>query len=643
MKKKKKNDSDEGKEKFKTVMKCQKIPLKNIAKDDTIMQKINEAVERTNKIVVQTYNFIKLYFLYCVEKDKKLPDLTSNFIETCMKIVSTKEDGRGKPPNEKTIELMKKLESFYDKYYLETLPKNYEKISSSKINIILKYEAEDMLKNFHNNVKFNFIDKLNTLVNVKFKLKDKLDECKTKEDKSKVRNEFRLIKLDLINSIKEDYKYQSNKKYHKWINENYKKIMPNKKEYDKDNIYYDVKKNVNDYQVPMININKLLYETDKDIKLFNAVPLRTDIKPKYITLDTSCLINLLIEENSIEYLKNVKKYKKEIWDKYFKMDHKVFKRKNYDFDYLIKTDGLASSIILVNNVKIENNIDDKKVDYIDDLKKTKLNTLKNKKIVGIDPGKNTLMYCTDGDNYLKYTQYQRRFEIKSKKYNKIINKDKKETTFKDKKKNKSIIELETELSSYNHKICNFEEFKKYLVQKNKLNEQLFDYYKKELYRKLKWYRFINTQRTEDNFINRFNDKFGDNKNVVIGIGDFQEKTFMKYKEPTKTKGFRKMFMKHGYEIYLVDEFRTSCRCHNCFSECEKFKKKTKIKDEKETSYLAHGILRCKNVNYCKNSNVKDKNLLWMRDKNGCQNIRMLADYAIKNKPRPKEFQREKYY
>ena len=109
-----------------------------------------------------------------------------------------------------------------------------------------------MLKNFHNNIKFNFIDKLNTLVNVKFKLKNELEMCKTKEEKLKVRNEFRLIKLDLIGSIKEDYKYQSNNKYHNWIKENYKKIMPNKKKYDKDNIYYDVKKNVNDYQVPFI-------------------------------------------------------------------------------------------------------------------------------------------------------------------------------------------------------------------------------------------------------------------------------------------------------------------------------------------------------------------------------------------------------
>ena len=102
------------------------------------------------------------------------------------------------------------------------------------------------------------------------------------------------------------------------------------------------------------------------------------------------------------------------------------------------------------------------------------------------------------------------------------------------------------------------------------------------------------------------------------------------------RGFWKLYRKHGYNVFLVDEFRTSCRCHNCFSECEKFKKKVKVNGEKEIHYLEHGILRCKNVNYC-------KNLLWMRDKNVCLNIRMLAEYAIKNKPRPKEFRREKYY
>ena len=69
------------------------------------------------------------------------------------------------------------------------------------------------------------------------------------------------------------------------------------------------------------------------------------------------------------------------------------------------------------------------------------------------------------------------------------------------------------------------------------------------------------------------------------MGDFEEKKFMKYKEPTKTKGFRKIFMKHGYDVYLVDEFRTSCRCHNCFSECEKFKKKTKTPKQIDYKHL----------------------------------------------------------
>ena len=46
---------------------------------------------------------------------------------------------------------------------------------------------------------------------------------------------------------------------------------------------------------------------------------------------------------------------------------------------------------------------------------------------------------------------------------------------------------------------------------------------------------------------------------------------MKYKEPIKGKGIRNLFKSRGYQIYLVDEFRTSCKCANCEGGCcEKF-------------------------------------------------------------------------
>ena len=41
------------------------------------------------------------------------------------------------------------------------------------------------------------------------------------------------------------------------------------------------------------------------------------------------------------------------------------------------------------------------------------------------------------------------------------------------------------------------------------------------------------------------------------------------------------------------------------------------------SYLACGILCCKNSSYCKNSVMNNKNLLRMRDNNKSQNILLL--------------------
>ncbi len=59
---------------------------------------------------------------------------------------------------------------------------------------------------------------------------------------------------------------------------------------------------------------------------------------------------------------------------------------------------------------------------------------------------------------------------------------------------------------------------------------------------------------------------------------------MKYKEPTLGKGVRTLFRKNNYKVFLVDEFRTSCKCSKCDGGvCEKFmvrkhpnKKKTKM-------------------------------------------------------------------
>jgi hypothetical protein len=90
--------------------------------------------------------------------------------------------------------------------------------------------------------------------------------------------------------------------------------------------------------------------------------------------------------------------------------------------------------------------------------------LKDKTIVGCDPGKHSLVYMMDDKrNKLQYTASQRKIESYGKRNQHILQQEK--------KRNK-IIEKETELSLQNSKSVDVELFKRYLVEKTKLNEEV---------------------------------------------------------------------------------------------------------------------------------------------------------------------------
>ena len=53
-----------------------------------------------------------------------------------------------------------------------------------------------------------------------------------------------------------NHEYKSYQKYHKWIKEQQKFIIPNKTKFDKDNILYDIKSNTIDYLKCFVYIGK---------------------------------------------------------------------------------------------------------------------------------------------------------------------------------------------------------------------------------------------------------------------------------------------------------------------------------------------------------------------------------------------------
>ena len=312
---------------------------------------------------------------------------------------------------------------------------------------------------------------------------------------------------------------------------------------------------------------------------------------------------------------------------------------------MISTDGVGVSILFIRDDLVGKRLPSAKKGiskelYIDEL--NDYSALQNKKIIGIDPGKEDLIYCVDDAskdaNVFRYSQNQRRKETKMKKYNNIILGMKT-----NKIQGKSVIDYETELSLYNRKTLCIDKFKSYITEKNRINHILFDFYSKHLFRKLKFGRHINIKRNEQKIMSDFKKMYGNPNEVVICIGDWEQRKQMKYKEPTLGIGMRSLLRKNKYKVYLVDEFRTSCKCSNCDGGvCEKYMvrknprpkpKKNKENPKKERKYdemrLVHGLLRCK-------SGCGE----WNRDRNGSSNIYKIAYQAIHNLERPNYLCRE---
>ena len=639
-------------------MKTNKDNLLNIIKDNTILPIINEIVLRTNKIVIHSYQFLKLYLLHLYENNKKFPLLDKEFICDIFKVITIRKCGKGGYRDDNMPLQLKDLTDFFTKYYKPLMVKD-DIIYYDKLSYILAYEAIDMITNINNNIQEHFLDHLNKYVNIIFDVKSKREQI-TKDNKDKLirkelhkklTDEFKKVKNDLIsfNELTSDYKY------HNWIIEEREKLYPNKNKFDKDLIYYDLKSNTPDYLQSMFylatkleKINDELTEDKKEIKLFNTLPLRKNIVGKNICIDTCGLIsNFLGKETTKEHLKNYKDKDNQylLWERFFKLNKKVFNKKQYKFNYIIRTDGISCCILFVRLDKdgntLKKTIKNKKMceeintDYIEQTEIT--DELKKKKVICIDPGHSDLIYCGSKDDNdklqtFRYTQNQRRVETRMKKYNKIIDTINKNTKYNE----KTVKELETVLSKYNSKTINYDKFKEYIIKKNKLNKILYDHYQQKIFRKLKLNRFINTQKSEAKMIKNFKNKLGDNKNSIIVIGDYDKGDYhMKGKEPVILKKFRRIFKNAGYKTYLVNEFKTSKICNCCHNELEKFLEREShkpklLKDKKNE--LVHGLLRCQSVKpQCE--------IIHNRDKNAVQNMLYIVETIFKLGKRPTIFTR----
>ena len=597
-----------------------KTSLKSILKEyQTNHPLLNKWVHECNDIAITVYQFIRLYILDCYHTNKEIPELTEELLSYFVRACGIKQ----KKGTIKHQDFQNELDEFYDKEFKPCLQK--KKFSLFNKKFMLNYLIIQIHIAFYNNLKEHFVTRFRRFINLTIPIELKDDKNRNIKENIKLANSVKSLLLlnkdtiDLPEELKE---------YVIWVKS---KFLPNGEVSEKGH-GYDVKVSPHKYLYFTIKMNEHLENlNNKKIKLFQPIPLRTQIIPKYITLDACVILNIL-GIGTTKYLKDhpivIKENQElgnanrlDIWSYLFHVNKKVMNIKGYLFK-TIQTDGVGVSICFQKIGKHKSKATTKKDKkqsemYITDLTRSEIDICQKKTLLGIDPGKSNLVYIiNETKNTLRYTAPQRRKESYSKKYCNIIS---------SKKFHNGIIQTETTLSNFNSKTVDYERYKEYLSAKIKMNDDVKEFYQDLKLRKFKWRVWIYQRKSEDVFFNKIEKTYG--KDLLLCYGNWSTTKQMKYIMPTRGIGLRRRLSKK-YKTLLVDEFNTSVICNQC---------KSKLSNFKKDGEKVHRVLVC---NECKSGSSDSKTSTFInRDINGSLNILEISKQWILNQTRPIAFER----
>ena len=334
------------------------------------------------------------------------------------------------------------------------------------------------------------------------------------------------------------------------------------------------------------------------------------------------------------------------------------------FHHMIQTNGVAASIICVNKVAAgtskpkspKYSFVERHITQIGVAERVSLQNIPN--FVAIDPNRsNDLLSCVkinkidyniadlNNDNDAKiqvlknkkcfrHTQDHRRNHMKINRNRRILQKEKKNALD---VYGVSIIKREAELSKFDKKRLIFASYQQYCYHKNKFDYLAGSFYERKTHRNRQFRAFGARQKLDTELINNFKKTMGPPATTVVFMGDWCDKRHQRFNEPVKGIGFRQVFRKAGYKVYLVDEFKTSKKCSECQAVndnegiCEKFRY---VKNPKPKSRLRRPIIECHGLVRC-NTCLR----LWNRDPNAASNIWVAANAAVYGNERPQYLRR----
>jgi hypothetical protein len=510
---------------------------------DQIIEEINQAVVRTNRIVTKAYMLMRYWIITQYDQEKDVPLIDTDLIEVVFQAICTpKEQPRQvKQRSDETVQEKEKRELKYKVYDQLQFLNPFETENSKNLSGILQNESVSILTAFENNIKTHFIDYVRKFVNVLFSKQDK--ESLTPRQ---LNRELYQVKKDLLDNRLPN-EYRSDPKYHERIEKYRGMVLP---KIDKDeNYYYDVKVNPQKYLKCMVKMNLLIEEQGGS--MYQCFPLRTDVIPKHITIDTKSLIDILNDHGNAYLYQHTHQLGDLIWKTFFRTD--LIKTQNYLFDQAIITDGYSVSVRMIHPTqKIKKEI----------LYEKRLRGLKNRKLgipklkvekkkptakktslpeflyidevpkeclygkrMFVDPGKKNLLSLVsdDMDVVFNYTNRQRVSETKRLVYQKELT---------HRRTKQGIVDIEKELSDYNSKTCRPNSFRNYMIKKIEINQRTIESYSDSKYRKYKWYGYLNRNRCDQRLIQRVKQFFVPSSDATM---DVKKKTTKKRRRMIKKR------------------------------------------------------------------------------------------------------------
>jgi len=666
--------------------------INNLCSGDTLFI-LQDLCNRTTTIIRNTNYFIRCYYAYLFNNNMEFPIIDNKMIRDIFTLISTMKRNQKNISCDPVLEEFNK--NVFSNLSIDTVSRdNLTQILTYETErILVNIETnikEHFIDHFNRYIKitFNYYEK-DKILRKRYKNNDKFKEeiKKLISTYNDVKNNILHVHDDILPDYYDFILEQRQKlfpnldtiKKNVWYDV---KCTPLKYLYtyfvivdtfEKLNINYNMEESIKYHNNKSTNDNIFIHKYNechetklskitifcnnknktKKIKLFSVTPLQTSLIPKYFTIDTATIVQVFgkviknninkFSDEKITNVEDVRRYynndqtKNELWSLIFDMDNEYFKKKgNYKFNYTLTTDCFACTALFYHqnmktvkkgrnmSIKSKSNNDP---EYVEDkIINSKLDL--NKKIVCIDPNKRDIIYCgmfkdeNDPTTFEKfrYTSCQRKLELKTKKYNRIKSK-----SFQIKTQ-----QLES-LKVIDKNTVNIMNVRKYILGSNKINRLLKHEYEKPIYRKLKWYSYLNKQKSENKMIKNFKQKMGKYQDTIVVIGDYScRSNNLKGTTPTIAKRVIDIFKKAQYETYLIDEFNTSKICNKCGCETETFLKKISPKPKlkkKGIHITVHGLLRCKSVKHTCEA-------LHNRDTNAVLNMLKIVNMTKENLIRP---------